>query len=177
MSPVIICAAVTVPIAAVGLWLYRRDYRKHCKLTAIGLLAIVVAFFMPHLTLGISHPTVDFPVSPVEYVGWFLMLFGLFMCAISMLHFGSGKKVIGMDTTKLETTGLYRITRNPQYVFYNLFHLGYAMTGNSWITFLAVALFRTTVHLTILIEEEHLLDVYGEEYSNYLKSTPRYLFI
>ena len=176
MTPDILFAIATIPVAALGLWKYRSDYLKKGSQTVLGLLAVCGALFMPHLALGYALPRVDFPETAIQWIGWALMVLGLALVAASMLNFRSGKKVLGMDTSKLETSGFYRVSRNPQCVFYVLFALGYALTGRSAMAFVAVALLCLALHVMVLIEEEHLKKVYGAEYKAYLKKTPRYLF-
>lgn len=170
-------AVAAIPIGALGLWKYRADYRRRGRQTALGLLGGIAALTTPHLVMGTAHPVPAWPETPLGYVGWALMLLGLGLCLAAMLNFRSGKRVLGMDTSGLTTTGLYRVSRNPQYAFYALFPLGYSLTGDSWTPFLGMALFCAAGHLMVLIEEQHLERVHGEEYRAYRRRTPRYLLV
>ena len=165
----------TVPIAAVALWKYRYDYRKHKRQTWLGLLAVSSLFFMPNLLLAWYKPWFTTPETPLQVVGTVTWIAGLTLTVISVVHFRKLAKVMGMDTSKLETRGIYRYSRNPQYVFWFLFVLGYAMTGRLWPGVMAVSALAVILHLVVLVEEEHLEDVYGEEYVRYRERAPRYL--
>jgi protein-S-isoprenylcysteine O-methyltransferase Ste14 len=139
---------LTSPVAAAGLWIYRVSYRRHGQCTAAAMFALCT--------------------------GWLIVL-GLALTVFSMLHFRSLRMVLGRDPSRLVTIGLYRFSRNPQYVFYALFLLGYAMTGKSMMAYLGAALCWVVIHLTVLVEEEHLERVFGEEYRQYKRSVPRYV--
>jgi protein-S-isoprenylcysteine O-methyltransferase Ste14 len=56
-----------------------------------------------------------------------------------------------------------------------LFFLGYALTGSSWLSYLGIGLYGVVVHFIVIIEERHLMVVYGEAYGQYRKTTPRYI--
>lgn len=173
----VIILGIMVPIAAIGLWKYRFDYRVHKRLTWLGLLAVASLFFMPNLLLAWYKPWFTAPKTPVQYAGTAIWIAGLALTLISMAHFRKPQKVIGMDTSRLETSGIYRYSRNPQYVFWVMFVLGYAMTGRLWPGVMAVTALAILIHLVVLIEEEHLEDVYGDEYRRYKESAPRYFLL
>ena len=173
----VVCAIVTIPVSAVCLWKYHHDYKRHGRQTILGLLAMCLGIFMSHLVMGLSHPRVCAPETPQQYVGMALMVIGIILTLVSMLSFRSGKKVIGMDTSKLTTSGMYSFSRNPQYLFYSLFPLGYSMTGHAWMAYVGFGLYILIGHLMVLIEEAHLEKVYGEAYRQYKQKTPRYLFM
>ena len=171
----IIFAAVTLVVVAIGLWKYRYDYKKLGRTTKLGAVAILAAFTMPNIVVGLFVPWIGFPDRAVEFVGWVLLLIGSGLCLIAMIRFRAPRKVLGMATEGLVESGLYRYSRNPQYVFYGMFLLGFVLCGNSRMAFLGVALYWLVVHLTILIEEEHLTRAYGNAYQEYKRTTPRYL--
>lgn len=57
---------------------------------------------------------------------------------------------------------------------YFLFLLGFAL--NDWSTWCLAALLvvATSLHLLVLIEEEHLRRIFGENYVAFCRDTPRY---
>jgi protein-S-isoprenylcysteine O-methyltransferase Ste14 len=82
---------------------------------------------------------------------------------------------IGRNVGTLVTDGAYRFSRNPQYVAAALMPLGYALTGRSVMAWVGVASMWLTIHLTAVVEEEHLERTFGDEYRRYRERTPRYL--
>ena len=165
---------VTIPVTAIGLWLSWRDYRIHKRLTWLGLLGGAAVLFMPNLYLAWYKPWFTAPETPIETVGTVLWIAALVLLFASIAHFGKLGKVGGLDTSGLETRGIYRFSRNPQYVFWVLFILGYALTGPLGPGLLAVTVLCVDIPLIVLIEEKHLEDVYGEEYRRYREGTARY---
>jgi len=168
---------VMIPVTAIGLWLNRRDYRRHKRLTWLGLLGAAAVLFVPNLYLSWYKPWFTAPETPVEVVGTVLWIAALALLLVSVAHFRKPQKVVGMDTSRLETGGIYRFSRNPQYVFWVLFILGYALTGPLGSGLLAVAVLCVAIHLIVRIEEEHLEDVYGEDYRRYREKTARYFLV
>jgi protein-S-isoprenylcysteine O-methyltransferase Ste14 len=55
-----------------------------------------------------------------------------------------------------------------------LFPVGYALVGQRVMAFVGVALYVVVMHLTVLVEEEHLERCFGDEYRRYKERTPRY---
>ena len=73
------------------------------------------------------------------------------------------------------TDGLYRISRNPQWVTFAVVMLGFSLMVGSW-TVLALLTVRIVMnHFRILGEECALEEQYGESYRAYKNAVPRYL--
>jgi protein-S-isoprenylcysteine O-methyltransferase Ste14 len=79
------------------------------------------------------------------------------------------------QNTKLVTGGIYRFSRNPAFVGFDLLYIGCAMAFpnalNIAVTLAAVTLF----HLQIVSEERFLAAQFGEEYKAYKKRVMRYI--
>ncbi len=76
---------------------------------------------------------------------------------------------------KLVTTGLYKYTRNPQYVGFLLITGGLNI---QWLTIITTALWPILAYLYYRlskIEEKDSEAKYGEEFLKYKKSTPRFI--
>ena len=80
------------------------------------------------------------------------------------------------DKTELVTNGIYKISRNPAFLGFDLVYIGILMMFFNWIL-LAVSLFAIIMfHLQIVnVEEDFLLISFGKEYVEYRKTVHRYL--
>lgn len=165
--------ALTVPVTAGALFYARWEYRHRGKLTLVGMFLLCAMLFVPSLIL--EYATIyEVPDTLLDYFGVFVGAVGIVLCLFSITTFHSLRKVLCIDAGALATTGPYRWSRNPQYVGYFLFLLGFAL--NDWspwclATLLVVAI---SLHLLVLIEEEHLSRVFGEQYVEFRRAIPRY---
>ncbi len=108
------------------------------------------------------------------------LIIGIPLALIGGLLVSWGINTLGTkNTSGLEggfvSTGPYRFTRNPQYLGDMILFLGLSLISNSlflWITHILLILVFV---LTPLAEETWLEDLYGEEYTEYKKGTPRFL--
>ena len=55
-----------------------------------------------------------------------------------------------------------------------MFLLGFALNDWSWWCLVAMTIIAVYLHLLILIEEEHLKRVFGEQYDKYRRNVSRY---
>ena len=122
-----------------------------------ALAALILIMFTP-LTLG----------KPIFWIGLIIALCGQAGFIYSLHSFNItplGEPVTG---------GLYRISRNPQWVTFALVMLGFSFMVGSW-TVLALLTVRIVMnHFRILGEECALEEQYGESYRTYQKAVPRY---
>ena len=73
------------------------------------------------------------------------------------------------------TDGLYRISRNPQWVTFAVVMLGFSLMVGSWTVLALLAVRIVMNHFRILGEERALEEQYGESYRDYKNAVPRYL--
>jgi protein-S-isoprenylcysteine O-methyltransferase Ste14 len=106
-------------------------------------------------------------------IGIPLTLLGLFLGTWGMITL-SFHQSLGLKG-KLVTSGLYRYSRNPQYVCFILFYLGLMVMANSSMVYATGALVILMFALAPFSEEPWLREQYGEEYREYLMRVPRYL--
>lgn len=171
-----LCLLLSGPVIAAGLGRYRVDYRRRGHTTHLGVAALLAAWLMPHLVLGFSSPMFPAPQDARQWVGYALMVIGLVACSLVLRGRFSPAMVVGSDARTLVTGGPYRWSRNPQYVAYTPFPVGYAVVGDDVMGWAGVALYLVVVHLTVLVEEEHLERAFGDRFRDYRSTTPRYLF-
>jgi protein-S-isoprenylcysteine O-methyltransferase Ste14 len=165
--------ALTVPVTTIALLYARWEYRKRGKLTVLELVLLCAMLLVPNLILEYAT-TYKLPGNLLGYIGIVVGGFGIALCLISIALFHSVLKVLCDDTGKLSTTGPYRWSRNPQYVGYFLFLLGFALNDCSLWCLAALLAVATGLHLLVLVEEEHLRRIFGEQYVEYCRKAPRY---
>lgn len=77
--------------------------------------------------------------------------------------------------TKLVTRGIYKVSRNPAFLGFDLVYIGLGIAFfNIWMCVISVVGI-IMMHLQILEEEKFLREVFGEEYAWYQKKTGRYI--
>ena len=80
------------------------------------------------------------------------------------------------DKTNLVTTGIYSISRNPAFLGFDLMYIGILFAFFNWFLCFATSFVLVFFHLQIVnVEEEFLIDAFGEEYIQYKKKVCRYL--
>ena len=80
------------------------------------------------------------------------------------------------DKTNLVTTGIYSISRNPAFLGFDLMYIGILFTFFNWYLCFATSFVLVFFHLQIVnVEEEFLIEAFGEEYVQYKKKVCRYL--
>lgn len=79
------------------------------------------------------------------------------------------------DKTELVTTGIYRFSRNPAFLGFDLMYVGVLLLYGNLLT-LGFSVFAIVMlHLQILQEERYLVNTFGEPYQEYCRHVFRYL--
>jgi len=110
----------------------------------------------------------------LAYAATVLIVLGLVLGLASMAYLGF-RRSCGQQVDKLRQTGIYGLSRNPQVVTFSLMILGVVLRWPSWYALGWVMIFAAMIHMMVLTEEEHLRDVFGDEYARYCRRVPRYI--
>ena len=137
---------------------------------SIATFAIVIAEFISIL--------LDWSIFPVwiRIAGLIISAFGVALFITAMLTMGdSWRAGVSKDKTKLVTTGVFKISRNPSFLGFDLMYLGVLMVFFNWLLFIFSVVAVLTLHLQIVNnEEDAMLLAFGDEYLNYKKKVNRY---
>lgn len=126
-----------------------------------------------------------------KFTGWFYLSKGYIYIGLSMMALGvlffilavvfmKNSWRVGIDKqtkSALITDGIYRFSRNPAFVGFDLMFIGLCLTFPCVLTLLVMMTNLIAFHLLILQEEKHLTEAFGKEYTEYKQRTPRYLLI
>jgi protein-S-isoprenylcysteine O-methyltransferase Ste14 len=160
----------------------RRDYLRRGRLTLMSTIleSVIWGTYLsfPYIYNPSSWAAFWLPDQEVHpllrYVGMILIVTGFVLGLMAMASLGF-RRSFGQEVNVLKQTGLYALTRNPQIVLFSPLIFGVALRWPSWYAVGWVVLFAATIHLMVLTEEEHLHEVFGEEYVRYCQRVPRYL--
>lgn len=115
--------------------------------------------------------------SPIlKIIGLILIMLGDVVFFLSVYYMKTSWRV-GVDETrndKLITNGIYRISRNPAFLGFDLTYLGLALVFPNPIMIIFTIILIWLFDDQIMIEEEYLERTYKEEYLEYKKKTKRY---
>jgi protein-S-isoprenylcysteine O-methyltransferase Ste14 len=141
--------------------------------------------WLPVLATWIAYPWLHLhkirPAGPVwNAVAWF----GATVCVAALAasyhcwrEMGSSWR-IGIDPnekTRMIVSGAYRYLRHPIYALSILLILGTLATAPTPVMLVTVAVQFTLMQIEARREEKFMLRAHGESYSNYMKSTGRFL--
>lgn len=100
----------------------------------------------------------------------------IFISAVSTMRDSWRAGVSKTDKTKLVTSGIFRISRNPAFLGFDLVYIGVLLVFFNWVLFATSIFAALMLHLQIVnVEEDFLLEAFGQDYLDYKKNVNRYL--
>ena len=115
-------------------------------------------------------------VGGVRFVGASLGIIGdiFFLIAVVTMKDSWRAGIPSEDKTAIITDGIYKISRNPAFLGFDLMYIGICIIYCNILT-IAFSLFAIIMlHFQILSEERYLEKTFGDEYINYKKRVFRY---
>ncbi|MBP8084021.1 MAG: isoprenylcysteine carboxylmethyltransferase family protein [Spirochaetes bacterium] len=112
----------------------------------------------------------------LDCVSYFTFLLGLFFIILSLINLGKSTSLgLPDEKTVFIKKGLYRFSRNPMYVGFNLFTISSVLiNANPFL--LIFALYSIVVYHFIIKGEENFLEKrFAGDYINYKNKVRRYL--
>lgn len=109
------------------------------------------------------------------YASYTAGIMGLLLIVVSSIRLGKSTRLgLPREETVLKTSGIYKLSRNPMYLGFNLWTIAAVIyTLNIFIIFLG--LYSIWVYHMIIRGEENFLEKrFGTEFINYKKKTRRY---
>ena len=120
----------------------------------------------------------DWSISPVwvRIAGLAISALGvaLFIAAVLTMR-DSWRAGVSKDKTELVTAGIFRFSRNPAFLGFDLMYLGILLVFFNWLLLIFSIFAILMLHLQIVNnEEDAMLLAFGNEYLNYKKQVNRY---
>jgi protein-S-isoprenylcysteine O-methyltransferase Ste14 len=136
--------------------------------------------YISWIVLALSISGIKFPGSHSlifnNIIALFLLAAGLLYTIISLVNLGRSTRLgLPEESTELKTSGLYKFSRNPMYLGFNLLTISSVVYTLNYAIFL-ISLYSIIIyHLIILAEEKFLENRFGEQYLEYKRKVNRYL--
>ena len=113
----------------------------------------------------------------VKIIGVGLVLFSFVIFVWALISFGNSWRV-GIDEKTpgaLVTGGIFAVSRNPIFVFIDLYFIGTFLINGTLILLVFALLVVVSLHYQILQEEKTLMRIHGQAYQEYVARTGRYV--
>jgi len=110
--------------------------------------------------------------------GAVLIALGLIVSATVVWTFRKSRTPVSPNrpTKGIVRAGVYRYSRNPDYLGQMMIYLGVAVAKGSWWPFLLLPLLLVAIQLGVVRREERYLEAkFGQEYRDYKAQVPRWL--
>lgn len=154
---------------------------KSLKLTASIILSSLIYLFII-IRLIISKPLLfgeaDLSGLPlIKILGYILIAKGFILGVLALNAMRNSWRVgIRYDQkTDLVKKGIYRFSRNPYFLAYDILFSGYLLIFPSPVLLILLVSFALVMHFMILEEENYLTSVHGKDYEEYRKKVNRYI--
>lgn len=113
----------------------------------------------------------------VRFIGFCIGISGDLVFLVSVLCMKDSWRagIPDKDKTQLVTNGIYKYSRNPAFLGFDLMYIGMLMMYGNLLTLGFSTFAVIMLHLQILQEERYLSDTFGTDYEKYKKQVFRYV--
>jgi protein-S-isoprenylcysteine O-methyltransferase Ste14 len=142
--------------------------RKHEAMNGPLGLAIIVLFELPRLVMALlPQPTLGLPSLAAWIIGGTIFAVAMTFAGLGVYQIGVGAVKLPGKEGQLQTSGIYGVIRHPIYFGDAFWPLGWSILLNASYSLMLSPLWLVILLLFSRIEEERLLEEYGEEYKKY----------
>ena len=140
-------------------------------LMSIATLGAPVAQLLS-ITFGWSHLPAN-----ARFTGFCVGMLGnvIFLLSVLCMRDSWRAGIPDKDKTELVTTGIYRFSRNPAFLGFDLMYVGVLLLYGNLLTLGFSGFAIVMLHLQILQEEQYLVNTFGTPYQEYCRHVSRYL--
>jgi protein-S-isoprenylcysteine O-methyltransferase Ste14 len=156
---------------SIGFFIYSRPYLKDPSQHGFyRFFGWELTLFLVVINLRVWF---DNPLSPHQIISWVLLLLAILLAGVGFLQLHQFGKAEGSfeDTTKLVEKGLYKFIRHPLYSSLIVGSWGIALKQPDLLSVIAVVAATICYFFTAKVEEEEMVEKFGDEYKAYMRRT------
>jgi len=138
------------------------------KIATYSIVAVELLCVFMNMTLSYT---------PMRIAGAILGIIGVIIFGIAVYTMKDSWRagIPESDKTELVTKGIFKISRNPAFLAFDLVYIGVLLMFFNWVLLAFTVWGVIMLHLQIMQEEKFLSRTFGEAYLRYQKCTKRYL--
>jgi protein-S-isoprenylcysteine O-methyltransferase len=145
--------------------------------TQLLIWAVIVLSFFASGWVHAAYPlNMPFNHSGLRLAAVVLFIAGLLVRIVAIVTLGRSfsANVAILSTQTIQRSGLYRVVRHPSYLGMEMIFIAVGLYSHDWGSFAVIFLAPTLALLyRIHVEEAALLGAFGQDYSDYMRSTKR----
>lgn len=140
-------------------------------LMSVATIGVVIVQLLS-ITFGWSHLPTN-----ARFTGFCIGILGDVVFLLSVLFMKDNWRagIPDKDKTELVTTGIYKYSRNPAFLGFDLQYIGVLLMYCNLLTAVFSIFVIVMLHLQILQEERYLTSIFGVKYQEYRHQVFRYL--
>jgi protein-S-isoprenylcysteine O-methyltransferase Ste14 len=177
-SPVIAAAATGTYTVGIVTRM-EREYRTNDTFTPVTVALLYSAYVANGAALAwAAHQQawpLPVPAGAARLTGVALGAAGAAVSLTSMTRFASGAQLSGIEAGTLRTGGLYRYSRNPQYLGLIAALAGASLATRSGVAATITAGASAVLNRWVRSEESHLSRIFGTRYDEYREQVSRWM--
>jgi protein-S-isoprenylcysteine O-methyltransferase Ste14 len=147
------------------------------KLLFVVVVGVVIVYSFFDMTYQYLDPFTLPGQDSIRAIGVVLLLLSLVWTVLAQSQMGDSWR-IGIDgdhPTRLVSTGVFGLSRNPIFVGMMITLLGLFLVIPNVVTLLTLVLGVVLINIQVRLEEEHLWKLHGDEYENYRRRVRRWI--
>ncbi len=151
-------------------------FAKLIRVFTAGVVGLIVLHGFGPTSWGASARLDLLDQAGIDIAGGAVGFAGLGLCLLAQVTMGNSWRV-GIDVerrTDLITHGIFRWIRNPTYLGLHVLNFGIWLIWPTASVAAYALLFFVAMEIQVRAEEEHLEEIHGQTYREYLPRTRRY---
>lgn len=151
--------------------------RKEKSIHTVEILMSIATLGAPAAQLASIAFGWSYLPAGARFTGFCIGMLGdaVFLVAVLTMKDSWRAGIPDRDKTELVTTGIYKFSRNPAFLGFDLQYIGVLLMYCNPLTATFSIFAMVMLHLQILQEERYLTSVFGAPYQQYKKKVFRYL--
>jgi protein-S-isoprenylcysteine O-methyltransferase Ste14 len=142
--------------------------RKLKAMNSLLGLVIIALFETPRFVMALlPQPTLGLPGFAAWIIGGAIFVLAMTFAGLGVYQIRTGALKLPNKDGKLQTSGIYGVVRHPIYFGDAFWPLGWSVMFNASYSFMLSPIWLIILLLFSSVEEERLVEKYGDEYVKY----------